>query len=178
MKLQQIFIQLLSLSAWTLAFTACSTKHNTPQDVAQQLIANYASFQPTRSADLFLDQVNLARIAEEIKQAPPYFQKKRAESKENYRNRLKALLIKRQRSFKIAWKEVKFDKIIKKKPTYYGITLGLIPLKVLFKKGEVTFLQSVTLIKYCDYFYIWELGAFDRYRGGSKVVLQDQPLLQ
>lgn len=178
MKLQRIFIQLLFMSTLSLAFTACSTKRNTPQDVAKQLIANYASFQPGRSATLFLDQVNLARIAEEIKQAPRYFQKKRAESKESYRNRLKSWLIKQQRSFKIAWKEVKFDKIIEEKPTYYGITLGLIPLKVLFKKGDVTFQQSITLIKYCDYFYIWELGAFDRYRGGNKVVLQNQSLLQ
>lgn len=157
-------ITYLGLSAW---FVSCQPKHLSPEAFAKKIIGNYQQAKPKQMASLFADRATAIMVADEVNHHPVYIKKQRAENNQVYQQRIARQVAKKQQSFKINWKAVKFSKVVIDASKHYSEALQTIDLRIIFK-GKVDFQQKVKLVKIKGKLYLWQLGEFDRYRQVKK----------
>lgn len=117
---------------------------------------------------MFIEQDKVQIVADELDGYPAYYRKSVLEGNKAYRKRLAKMVSGKQKSFKIDWEKVSFSKVIIDASHHHNNSLQSISLRVLFKE-KLMFQQSVKLVKLQGKLYIWQLGAYDRYRDQKKM---------
>lgn len=151
------------LLALMISNYGCKSVDN-PKDIAKQLIQDYKSGNFEESSELFLPQVVAYATARELGFPKGILKKSVVESDVAYRSRIASFLESKKAELRIDWDEIKFERIEKiLVKDDYRKPLQVVTLIAVFK-GKINFKLPITLAKYNHKLYLWDVGAFDRYR--------------
>lgn len=149
----------------SLLLASCGTPQ-TPETIAQKLIVHYQKGDFQNATQLFLPQKEAYQVAEIIGTPKGFLKSNGLEGNSEYQSRIGQTLKAKRNVFKISWKQIKFKTLQVKTTKKHLESLETLDALLLFQ-GEIIFQQPVRLIKFKGKFYLWQVAAFDRYRGNK-----------